>query len=216
MVPSFSDVVSLPCPGWCSRWVLYCVRARNSSWVLSSQVVLQRMVLSYRELRSRDPSLELHRVCFALLHANSLFHVQTMLTSLLHRCELNIPGLRCEQMDKTRVTHRETKYHAAWAKCRHAWQDTPTVVAFLEFSEGIVHEISRFETAGWCSQTCSRWKIETYLCSFQVCRHVGGGTSLLASWRPRSRISRWHGESLQKSGIPAMILKAYMQLVFGL
>ena len=73
------------------------------------------MVLSYRKLRSRDPSLELQRVCFVLLHGNSLFHVQTLLTSLLHRCESNIPGLRWQEMDKTRVTHEERKYHAARA-----------------------------------------------------------------------------------------------------
>ena len=106
------------------------------------------MVLSYRELRSRDPSLELHRVCFALLHANSLFHVQTMLTSLLHRCELNIPGLRCEQMDKTRVTHREQNTMQHEQSAGMLDKTPPTVVAFLEFSEGIVREISRFETAG--------------------------------------------------------------------
>ena len=110
---------------WCLEFALQFVRVRSSSWVLSLQVVLQRMVLCYRKLRSHDPSLELQRVYFALIHGNSLFHVQIMLTSLLHTCELNIPGLRCEQMDKTRVTHRETKYHAAWAKCRHAWQDAP-------------------------------------------------------------------------------------------
>ena len=97
----------------------------SSSWVLSLQVVLQRMVSSYRKLRSCDPSLELHRVCFALVHANSLFHVQTMLTSLLYRCELIIPCLRCEQMDKTRVTHGETKYHAAWANSVGMLDKTP-------------------------------------------------------------------------------------------
>ena len=111
----------------------------SSSWVLSLQVVLQRMVSSYRKLRSCDPSLELHRVCFALVHANSLFHVQTMLTSLLYRCELIIPCLRCEQMDKTRVTHGETKYHAAWANSVGMLDKTPQrfwhFSRFFEISE---------------------------------------------------------------------------------
>ena len=55
----------------------------------------------------------------------------------------------------------------------------PTVVAFLEISEGSVREIPRFETVGLCSSTCSRRKIETYPFSFQLCRNVGGGTSLV-------------------------------------
>ena len=57
--------------------------------------------------------LRASKICFVLLHGNSLFHVQTLLTSLLHRCESNIPGLRWQEMEKTRVTHGETKYHAA-------------------------------------------------------------------------------------------------------
>ena len=63
------------------------------------------------ESRSQSRASARYALCCSM--GISLFHVQTLLTSLLHRCESNIPGLRWQEMDKTRVTHGETKYHAA-------------------------------------------------------------------------------------------------------
>ena len=53
------------------QW-FYSIIASSFGLGMNLQVVLQRMVLCYHKLRSRDPSLELQRVYFASLHRNSL------------------------------------------------------------------------------------------------------------------------------------------------
>ena len=172
------------------------------------------MVLCYRELRSHDPSLELQHIYFAFLHGNSLFHVQTMLISLLHTCELNIPGLRCEQMDKTRSTHGETMYHESVGTRDKI---SSTVVAFLEVSVGTVREISRFETARWCflkhvvveklghitsSSNCAAMSVEA-LRSYRLME--AEITDLEITWRKSSK----------RAPAQALILGANVRLVFG-